>query len=120
LGFFSVGALRGLLSNNLVALKGSCPNCGEQVSFSSIIINYHSAYHLSIIIWQSEKLEHVSARYLHLLRQTNPFEHLIEQNAMSVNAHWSTALKLRYAKDWSISYHFAVVILSCVHLKLWE
>ncbi|CAL4903290.1 unnamed protein product [Urochloa decumbens] len=27
----SVGALRGLLSNNLVALKGSCPNCGEQV-----------------------------------------------------------------------------------------
>ncbi|OEL29018.1 hypothetical protein BAE44_0009966 [Dichanthelium oligosanthes] len=25
------GALRGLLSNNLVALKGSCPNCGEQV-----------------------------------------------------------------------------------------
>ncbi|KAG2615913.1 hypothetical protein PVAP13_3NG054016 [Panicum virgatum] len=24
----SVGALRGLLSNNLVALKGSCPNCG--------------------------------------------------------------------------------------------
>ncbi|KAK3137731.1 hypothetical protein QOZ80_5BG0456460 [Eleusine coracana subsp. coracana] len=27
----SVGALRGLLTNNLVALKGSCPNCGEQV-----------------------------------------------------------------------------------------
>lgn len=27
----SVGALQGLLSNNLVALKGSCPNCGEQV-----------------------------------------------------------------------------------------
>ncbi|CAD6273267.1 unnamed protein product [Miscanthus lutarioriparius] len=27
----SVGALRSLLTNNLVALKGSCPNCGEQV-----------------------------------------------------------------------------------------
>ncbi|KAL6865426.1 hypothetical protein ACP4OV_016577 [Aristida adscensionis] len=27
----SVGALRGLLANNLVALKGCCPNCGEQV-----------------------------------------------------------------------------------------
>uniref|UniRef100_A0A0A9D5E9 Uncharacterized protein n=1 Tax=Arundo donax TaxID=35708 RepID=A0A0A9D5E9_ARUDO len=27
----SVGALQGLLSNNLVALRGSCPNCGEQV-----------------------------------------------------------------------------------------
>ncbi|KAF2928782.1 hypothetical protein DAI22_05g008800 [Oryza sativa Japonica Group] len=27
----SVGALQGLLTNNLVALKGSCPNCGEQV-----------------------------------------------------------------------------------------
>ncbi|TVU18324.1 hypothetical protein EJB05_34414 [Eragrostis curvula] len=27
----SVGALRGIVTNNLVALKGSCPNCGEQV-----------------------------------------------------------------------------------------
>lgn len=27
----SVGALQGLLTNNVVALKGSCPNCGEQV-----------------------------------------------------------------------------------------
>ncbi|XP_015692738.2 PGR5-like protein 1B, chloroplastic [Oryza brachyantha] len=27
----SAGALQGLLTNNLVALKGSCPNCGEQV-----------------------------------------------------------------------------------------
>ncbi|KAL6624791.1 hypothetical protein ACP70R_032112 [Stipagrostis hirtigluma subsp. patula] len=27
----SVGALQGLLTNNLVALRGSCPNCGEQV-----------------------------------------------------------------------------------------
>ncbi|KAA8543864.1 hypothetical protein F0562_021959 [Nyssa sinensis] len=27
----SVGALRGLWSNDLVALKGACPNCGEEV-----------------------------------------------------------------------------------------
>uniref|UniRef100_A0ACD5TZ48 Uncharacterized protein n=1 Tax=Avena sativa TaxID=4498 RepID=A0ACD5TZ48_AVESA len=27
----SFGALQGLLTNNVVALKGSCPNCGEQV-----------------------------------------------------------------------------------------
>lgn len=27
----SVKALQGLLKNDLVALKGSCPNCGEQV-----------------------------------------------------------------------------------------
>ncbi|KAI3694631.1 hypothetical protein L1987_77599 [Smallanthus sonchifolius] len=27
----SVGALRGLWKNDLVALKGSCPNCGEEV-----------------------------------------------------------------------------------------
>ncbi|XP_059660760.1 PGR5-like protein 1B, chloroplastic isoform X2 [Cornus florida] len=27
----SVGALRGLWRNDLVALKGSCPNCGEEV-----------------------------------------------------------------------------------------
>lgn len=27
----SVGALQGLLTKNLVALKGSCPDCGEQV-----------------------------------------------------------------------------------------
>lgn len=27
----SVGALRGLLSHDLVALRGTCPNCGEEV-----------------------------------------------------------------------------------------
>lgn len=35
----SVGALQGLLTNNLVALKGSCPNCGEQVSFLLQVAN---------------------------------------------------------------------------------
>lgn len=74
-----------------------------------ITINYYFAHHLSIIIWQSEKLEHVAARYLHLSRQINPFEHLIEPNVMSVNARWSIAPKLRYVKYLPFSYHFAVL-----------
>lgn len=28
----TVQALQGLWANDLVALKGSCPNCGEEVS----------------------------------------------------------------------------------------
>lgn len=58
--FFSsiVGALRGLLSNKLVALKGSCPNCGEQVSFNSSNDNNQLLFFLSFIyyhlaIWET-------------------------------------------------------------------
>lgn len=28
---FAVGVLQGLWRNDLVALKGACPNCGEEV-----------------------------------------------------------------------------------------
>ena len=45
-----------------------------------------------------------------MLRLIDPFEHLIEQNVMFVNAHWSIALKSRYVKYLSFSNHFAVYI----------
>lgn len=32
---FSVGALQGIWKNDLVALKGVCPNCGEEVSLNN-------------------------------------------------------------------------------------
>ncbi|CAI9108112.1 OLC1v1007636C2 [Oldenlandia corymbosa var. corymbosa] len=32
----SVGALQGIMKNDVVALKGACPNCGEEVSFNGI------------------------------------------------------------------------------------
>lgn len=34
----AVGALQGLWKNDLVALKGVCPNCGEEVSVESMPI----------------------------------------------------------------------------------
>jgi hypothetical protein len=33
----TVKALQGLWTNDLVALKGSCPNCGEEVGHSFIM-----------------------------------------------------------------------------------
>ena len=83
------------------------------------VINYYSVfYRLSIIIWRPETLEHVAVRYLHLLRLIDPFEHLIEQNVMFVNAHWSIVLKSRYVKYLSFSNHFAV--LECIVVYVLE
>ncbi|KAK4719984.1 hypothetical protein R3W88_018322 [Solanum pinnatisectum] len=41
----SVGALQGLWKNDLVALKGACPNCGEEVfAFLKAEKSYHSPH----------------------------------------------------------------------------
>jgi hypothetical protein len=60
---FTVKVLQGLWRNDLVALKGACPNCGEEVCIKKILsyVKYENVWKLPLyfsskILWKCIQL----------------------------------------------------------------